>query len=57
MLNLIMHYHNHRRYKAGKRKGKTPVEVFTGETQKKDWIELLFDVVKEKEPSFSVFSA
>ncbi len=35
MLNLIMHYHNHRRYKAGKRKGKTPTELFTGETQKK----------------------
>ncbi len=56
MLNLIMFYHNHRRYKAGKRKGKTPMEIFTGETQKKDWIELLFDVVKEKDPSFSAFS-
>ena len=56
MLNLIMFYHNHRRYKAGKRKGKTPLEIFTGETQKKDWIELLFDVVKEKNPSFSAFS-
>ena len=52
MLNLIMFYHNHRRYKAGKRKGKTPLEIFTGETQEKDWIELLFDVVKEKDPSF-----
>ena len=55
MLNLIMFYHNHRRYKAGKRKGKTPMEIFTGETQEKDWIELLFDVVKEKDPSFSAF--
>jgi len=56
MLNLIMFYHNHRRYKAGKRKGKTPMEIFTGETQEKDWIELLFDVVKEKDPSFFALS-
>jgi hypothetical protein len=56
MQNLIMFYHNHRRYKAGKRKGKTPMVIFTGEAQKKDWIELLFDVVKEKYPSFSAFS-
>jgi len=46
--------YNHRRYKAGKRKGKTPVEVFTGETMKKGWIELLSDVVKEKDPFKSV---
>ncbi len=56
MLNLIMFYHNHRRYKAGWRKGKTPMELFIGEMQKKDWIELLFDVVKEKDPSFFAFS-
>jgi len=56
MLNLIMFYHNHRRYKAGKRKGKTPMEIFTGETLTKDWIELLFDLVKEKNPSFFAFS-
>ncbi|MDM8551470.1 hypothetical protein QUF72_15395 [Desulfobacterales bacterium HSG2] len=54
--NLIMFHHNHRRYKAGKRKGKTPMELFTGKTQKKDWIELLFDVVKEKYPSFFALS-
>jgi len=51
-----MFYHNHRRYKARKRKGKTPMEIFTGEAQKKDWIELIFEVVKEKDPSFFVFS-
>jgi hypothetical protein len=51
-LNLIMHYHNHRRYKAGKRKGETPIEILTGRKQEKDWIELLFDMVKEKDPSF-----
>jgi hypothetical protein len=50
-LNLIMFYHNHRRYKDGKRKGKTPIEILTGEKQNKDWIELLFEVVEEKAPA------
>jgi hypothetical protein len=30
-LNLIMFYHNHRRYKSGKRQGKAPIELLTGE--------------------------
>ena len=51
-LNLIMFYHNHRRYKDGKRKDQTPMEILTGKKQKKDWIALLFEVVKEKDPSF-----
>lgn len=51
-LNLVMFYHNHRRYKDGKRKGKTPMEILTGEKQHKDWIELLFEVVEEKKPDF-----
>jgi len=51
-LNLIMFYHNHRRYTDGKRKGQTPMEILTGENQEKDWIELLFDLVEEKDPSF-----
>ncbi len=56
MLNMIMFYHNHRRYKAGKRKGKTPLEMFTGKTQEKDWIEILFEVVNEQNPSFFAVS-
>jgi hypothetical protein len=40
-LNLFMFYHNHRRYHAGKRKGKTPMALLTGKPQKKDWITLL----------------
>lgn len=51
-LNLIMFYHNHRRYVAGERKGKTPVEILTGKKQEKDWVELLFEVVEEKDPHF-----
>jgi hypothetical protein len=50
-LNLIMFYHNHRRYYSGKRKGRTPMEILTGKKQEKDWILLLLDLAKEKEPS------
>lgn len=46
MLNLFMHFHNHRRYVAGKRKGKTPMEILTNTKQDKDWLELL----REKAP-------
>lgn len=55
-LNLIMYYHNHRRYTDGKRKGKTPIEILTGKKQEKDWIDLLFDIVEEKDPNFFVSS-
>jgi len=51
-LNLIMHYHNHRRYVAGERKGKTPIELLTGKQQEQDWIELLFALVDENDPEF-----
>ncbi len=46
-INTIMFYHNHRRYHAEKRKGKTPVELLTGKTQKLDWIVLLHQKLKE----------
>ena len=49
-LNLIMFYHNHRRYRAGKRKHKTPMELLTGKEQTDDWISLLFDKLREKDP-------
>jgi len=51
-LNLIMHYHNYHRYVAGERKGKTPMEILTGKTQEKDWIELLFELVEAEDPQF-----
>jgi hypothetical protein len=56
MLNLIMFYHNHRRYNAGKRKGKTPLEILTGKQQQEDWITLLIDQVRKKDPSILPFS-
>ncbi len=49
-LNLIMHYHNHRRYLDGKRKGKTPMEILTGEAQTKEWVSILIDIIRDKDP-------
>jgi hypothetical protein len=46
-----MHYHNHRRYVAGKRKGKIPMEMLTGKTQDKDRSELLIEKVPWEQPS------
>ena len=56
LLNLIMHYHNHRRYRDGKRKDKTPMEILTGEEQAKDWISILFDIIREKDPELLLAS-
>lgn len=55
-LNLIMHYHNHRRYRDGVRKNKTPLEILTGKEQTKDWLALLFDIVREKKPELLLVS-
>ena len=56
LLNLIMHYHNHRRYRDGIRKGKTPMELLTGKEQTKDWISILFDIIREKDPELLLAS-
>jgi hypothetical protein len=45
MLNLIMFYHNHHRYKSGKRKGKAPIELLTGQALQSDWVDLLLSQV------------
>ncbi len=55
-LNLIMFYHNHRRYRDGKRKNKTPVEILTEQEQDKDWIELVFELIREKDPDLLLAS-
>lgn len=47
-----MFYHNHRRYSAGKRKGKTPMELLTKTTQSKDWIALLISNIEAKDRNF-----
>ena len=51
-LNLFMFYHNHRRYRAGKRKGKTPMELLTYTKQEEDWIELLVKNIEFKDKNF-----
>ena len=48
-LNTFMFYHNHRRYHAGKRKGKTPMEILTSKVQEEDWIVLLQAEVRKQE--------
>ena len=55
-LNLIMHYHNHRRYRDGVRKGKTPMEILTGKEQAKDWIAILLEIIREKKPELLLAS-
>jgi len=56
-LNLIMFYHNHRRYKSGKRQGKAPIELLTGEALKADWVELLIQHTQEASQSTSLASS
>jgi hypothetical protein len=48
-LNLIMFYHNHRRYKSGKRQGKAPLELLTGKPLEAPWWELLHRQVNLKQ--------
>ena len=48
-LNLIMFYHNHHRYKSGKREGKAPMELLTGKPLEAEWWELLLQQVKSEE--------
>src|SRR3990172_6913085 len=42
-LNLIMFYHNHRKFNDGKRKGKAPIEILSGKLLKKHWVDILLD--------------
>jgi hypothetical protein len=48
-LNLIMFYHNHHRYQRGRRKGKAPLELLTGQPLPGEWWELLIQQVQEAE--------
>jgi hypothetical protein len=52
-----MHYHNYRRFVAGKRKGKTPMEILTGKRQHKDWLELLIEKVPWEQSSLLKLAA
>jgi len=56
-LNLIMFYHNHRRYKSGKRQGKAPIELLTGEALEADWVALLIQHTQETSQGVSLTSS
>src|SRR5713101_8869160 len=56
-LNLIMFYHNHRRYKGGKRQGKAPIELLTGEALEADWVDLFIQHAQEGSPGPSLASS
>src|SRR6266581_3190933 len=56
-LNLIMFYHNHRRYKSGKRQGKAPIELLTGEALEADWVALLLQHTQEASQGASLPSS
>lgn len=46
LLNLVKFYHNHRVFKRGKRKGKSPIELLTGQKLEQPWIDILMDKIK-----------
>jgi hypothetical protein len=48
-LHLIMLYHTHRRDKSGKRQGKAPLELLTGEALEAQWWELFLPQVNREE--------
>ena len=56
-LNLIMFYPNHRRYKSGKRQGKAPIELLTGEALEADWVALLIQHTQEASQGPSLTSS
>lgn len=47
LLNLVKFKHNYSRFRRGKRKGKAPIELFTGQNLEKHWIDLLMDLVEK----------
>jgi hypothetical protein len=42
-LNLIMFYHNHRKFRQGKRKAKSPIEILTGVKSDEHWLDILVE--------------
>ena len=56
-LNLIMFYHNHRRYKGGKRQGKAPIELLTGATLEAEWVDLFIQHMQEASQGTSLASS
>jgi len=47
-LNLVMYWHNHRVFKRGKRKGKSPIELLTGKKVVTEWTKDIIELAKTK---------
>lgn len=47
MLNLIVFYYNHRVFERGKRKGKSPFEILSGQKPDNDWLEQLLLIAQK----------
>ncbi len=45
-LNLIMDFYNHRIFKRGKRKGKSPYQILTGKKPEQEWLDKMIDLVR-----------
>ena len=45
-LNLIMDFYNHHTFKRGKRKGKSPFEILTGQKKDTPWLDKIIDLVR-----------
>lgn len=56
LLNLVKFHHNHRVFKRGKRQGKAPIELLTGQSLEKSWIDLLMDKIKAAFEQYQVNS-
>src|SRR5438128_6233745 len=50
-------YHNHRRYKSGKRQGKAPIELLTGKALEADWVALLIQHTQAASQAPSLISS
>jgi hypothetical protein len=51
-----MFYHNHRRYKGGRRQGKAPIELLTGEALQSNWVDLLIQHKREADANANAAS-
>ena len=56
-LHLLMVYHNHRRYKSGKRQGKAPIALLTGEAFEADWVALFLQPTQAASPGLALTSS
>ena len=57
LLNLVMFFHNHRVFnKRCKRGGKAPIELLTGQSLEKNYMDLIMDIVQQAFEKYQVCS-